>query len=396
MTFALAVKTRSNYWADINTIDGVNWSDSFGLLCEVLASNPKDPRNQIIKALEAERPSVKYLFEFFVTLGRCKFKGIELSQDLICYAVRRVTHAQSFGVRTLRNAAARLEALGLISAAWVPIGKRVDIGGGAWRTAQVRRYSIKEKLKSMIGLFARDVVKGRIKTHKKLHLLTAEKISDNPKGEQTEGRCLDDLPSVMLLQTVENLTNVDSIEGGAVSGNEDETTSTAPPRAAPSVEHSASRVAPTARKSAKKGGLRASVSYSRARAQFLAELFAFLKPAGFSAVYTVADITTDARYPGELPAPITAQELLRWYFLSWGERRKILSRYFVPALDVFVNCWRPPADAASFESWQFYLKPQNMPVDGWRFVRAALSALFDGKTDLNHTVSMLWRWCGVD
>ena len=403
-----------NKHADLNHLKSLDWADSLELIHKRFEKIPvkfRDPRTaEALQLLSTQAASKQHLIEFLVTLYRTGFRGVEASQELICEAVARTTHAHMFGERTLRNAVRWAIAEGFLTQAWQPIGKRAVKENGDYCTIRIRRYTVTYKIRLLVAALRSDPKKYRPELALMPHDPTPEKNSSNPNGEQAEG--LIKSPSAMLLR----LDNIKDDQAQATNGRSGENeeaanaaVSTCPPRSAATVKH----------RTSKKGRLKNEPSrfqrsdlarnpktYSQSRRNFLHELFVRLKPGSSTAdrdagqLYRIAELQTDPFYPRFLPAALDWYEiLLSSFFADWHQRRQQIDKVVLPALRSFSQAWTPPN--IDFEKqknamqivdrWQMSLCPEpgiavppkclKAYFELWPYVRALLSGIHADQID---------------
>lgn len=416
-------------YAGINENKGLYKSDSLAYLREQHERTEprfRDPRiAELLDTIDKAPPSRAALVEYLITLYRLGFEGCELSQELLCSTIRRVTHARRFAPRTLRDAAAWAAAQGLITISWIPIGTKFQSDSGAWKTRQIRRYKLTYKVRFLVSLL-RVPKKSKVSDNVSLDPTLAE-IAANPNGEKTEGASKK-APSVILLRLVQttdtHADNATAVERNEVSPHGD--SSTCPPSSlvtrtatcehraskrasrASAIEKSASRFAPRVVREHPR-------TYAQMRAELLHELFIALKPADNSLenfAYTVADCQTSQLWPEWLPVACSWWPIMcDRSSMDWHRRRKQLDRDIVPALRDFAAVWTPPQlsdldsyeNRRKFDTWEFSLCPPAgiavAPINlenyfsRWPAVRRTLSALYDGRLRLSEaTLKPVYGW----
>ncbi len=413
-------------FADINTIRGIDYSDSLDYLRESFERIPVQFRDQrIALALEQiadQPPSRAALIEFFVTLYRIGLRGTEVSQDILCKAVQKVTHARRFGVRTLAYAISWAIAEGYLTASWIAIGKRIQIAG-EWKTKKIRRYECTYKIRLLVACL-------RPAEAKKPELITTVGVdptyancADNPNGEQAEGRGSVDLPSAMLLRQDKKLAAVGlvpSTDHKEVSPDGD--FSTCSPATSPANrEHESIKNSLRSHKPKTSACVfrpdvaTAPTTYSAARGQLLHDAFVFWKPEPGTPeqfFYNILKTQTFPFYPQYAPAACNWFDIaIPWYFRDWHDRRREMERTIAPIVRSFAAEWSPPPIAGDvtpayledFARWEAALcPPAGIAVRNdrlaeyfaaWPGVRRALSAMFAGRIEPNEdTLTPVFIW----
>lgn len=416
---------------DINTQKGFYWSDSLEYLADQYDKIPakyRDPR--IVEALAEvadQPPSRQHLIEFFITLYRAGFNGVEISQDLLCAAISRCTHAHRFGVRTLRDSLRWAEHANYITSSWLPIGLRAVTNSGEYTTKKIRRHDCTYKMRLLVSILRIDPDQYQSATpvleivdRENLHDPTPAIFADNPNGELPQGPISG--PCGKLSRQDNDQVRTNAPDKTVHSENEDKTTQ--PALNGRTIEHSPSKpVGSRRRKRPQKKTVpfsrvkvaKSPVTYARARKNFLHELFVALKPGSLSAdrngetLYRCAEFLTDPDYPLFLP------QILDWfdyltttYFADWHQRRRDIEHIAVPALRAFLADWTPPEierdnqgsiterSSRAVDDWERSLAPQpgiavnprDLPryFKLWPYVRANISAWISDRTKFDSTV----------
>lgn len=413
--------------ADLNTLKRVDWSDSIEFLRCRHEKTPvkfRDPKiSEVLGELQAARPSVQAFIEFMVTIYRLGLAGVECSQDLLCEHIRRISHASRFGARTLRAAVRWSVSHGYVDQSWLPIGKRVLLASGDYRTMKIRRYESTHKIRLLCSVLRADPDKLRAAAAqsgvKNLHFLTVEKRSDNPKGEQQESIRSEAMLSCMLLRQDETKDDRQETRGERTASQEVKESETSSDTGAAfngkgrSANRSDNADRPLAARRVERPKVKADristrrsvLTYQKARRNFLHELFVALKPGSQFAAPTAADlwriasVQTEVFYSADLPAALDWFDfLIETFFKDWGDRRRDIDRIVLPALRRFLAAWTMPdidpaaaGAARRFADWERSIMP-DLPVwfdpaaaalfmHRWGFARSALSGLFAGRFD---------------
>jgi hypothetical protein len=412
--------------SDINHQKGIVHSKFCNVeyLCrrfETIPLSERDPRiEKALDLVEGAPPSSQHFIEYMIVNVRMGFKGSEVSQEILCDTLRRCTGAKRFGVRTLRNAAKWAELAGFIVAEWIPIGKRVSIENGReWRTKRIRRYTATYKIELLASILrTRTAPKLAIVSDNDLHDPTSEKSSHNPNGK---------LSGEVLRTSPEKLNRLCPIKEESPCG--DESTCPSRPQAPSSTcEHQSSTPSAGSRRRRRPKGsavrfgrerrLATPTAYRRARAQFLHELWVYLKPETAGALanafelYRIAELQTDPFYPKYLPAALDWYDLLLpMYFAPWHERRRAINLDIAPALKKFAAAWTRPESGSApehVENWSMSLCPEpGISVRPaylreyfrlWPFVRSHLSTIHEGRAKfavdaLRDRASPIFQFC---
>lgn len=416
-------------YAGINENKTLYKSDSLAYLREQhdrIEPRFRDSRiTELLDTIDKAPPSRAAFVEYLVTLYRLGFEGCELSQELLCSTIRRVTHARRFAPRTLRDAAAWAAAQGLITVSWVPIGTRFQTDSGAWKTRQIRRYKLTYKVRFLVSLL-------RVRKYNSMSDNvsvgpTLAEIAANPSGEKTEG-AYKKAPSVILSRLDQNSeTHADkatAVLRNEVSPKGDSTTCPPCSQARPATcEHRASKRALRAsavEKSASRFAPRVvrehPQTYAQMRSELLHELFIALKPDGElepnQIAYNIANSQTSQLWPEWLPVACSWWPIMcDRSSLPWLARRKQIDRDIIPALHDFSRAWTPPqlpdldslTNRRTFDTWETSLCPPPgiavRPHDLveyfalWPGVRRTLSAIFDGRIDVTAaTLTPVFGW----
>lgn len=405
--------------ANINHLKTFSWSDSIELIRQLYEKTPfkfRDPRiGEALFDIESAPPSCQHLVEFMITLYRAGFWGPEVSQDLLCDHISRCTHAHRFGVRTLRNAARWAMDQGLITAEWIPIGKRCTTDSGEWRTKRIRRYTATYKLRLLVSVFRDRNHDPHLESVTNATQVrdepTSEKRSDNPNGEQPQGNSKNS-PCGMLLRHNNVNDNVTEPRNERHPDNEELPASTAgnmstQPKGGSlsTLKHRTSTNGSKSRQPIKtaRRRTRGKTTYQAARRSFLHELFIALKPGSqyselrAQELYNIAELQTDPYYLSHFPTALDWDELLMpMYFDNWHGRRKTIDKIILPALRRYAAEWAAPAaDLATaqgrkqFSFWEMNLIPEpglsiccHDPINyyrQWSFVRPILSMIHAGR-----------------
>lgn len=405
--------------ADINTLRGLDWSDSIEYLRKRWEQTPvlyRDIRaGEALDLIEKQPPSIKHFIEFLVTLYRVGFQGSECSQELLAAHISRVTHAHRFGSRTLRNAAKWAEREGFINQSWIPFGKRTELTPGEWRTMRLKRYTTTYRVRLLVALLR--PIKGVINTTTAASVgikPTPENSSANPNGElPTGGAKRSPVGKLSIHCHVKDDQGASSPRPVTHEESATADKSTRPERpqtAAQTFEHRRLKKPrsrseePTKKALPFSAGSRNLKSWRIARKSLLHELFVALKPGcNRSApdswlLYRIAELQTRRDYPTFFPAALSWDEMLySQFYADWHGRRKTIDRELIPALRSFAHDWKlpdipddDPGAVRKLEDWEQALCPPGTVVRladlenrrrVWPNVRRFLSAIHTGKTE---------------
>lgn len=411
--------------SDMNHQQGIDWSDSIELLRKLFEGVPlkhRDPRiEEALQEVEAQPPSRQHLIEYMISNFRMGFFGPEVSQDILCETIRRVTHTKRFGKTTLRASVKWAIEAGFLTQSWIPIGTKFELPTGDFRTKRIRRYTGTYRLRLLVSILRINPKNYR----PKLEIIddnltqgaqepTLSESGDNPNGEQPEDSSKS---SGMLLRQsqFEDVAVYDETRrfpGVEVSAPPVADESTKPDRSGPTVKQQSSTLSGSSkprRKRPKKRAVRFQrrnratipTTYRDARRQLLHELWVYLKPDTEGALenafdlYRIAELQTDPYYPQGLPDALDWYDrLISSYCENWHERRRIIERIVVPALRAFADDWTPPEKTDDpqyqtvFDDWErricpepgIAVRPSNLPefFRLWPHVRAILSAIHAG------------------
>ena len=428
-SYARKFPRKLDGYSNMNHQKGIDWSDSIELLRKRFEEIPlkfRDPRiEKALREVEAAPPSRQYFIEYMIANYRIGFHGPEVSQDIMCKTICRVTHTKRFGVRTLRDSAQWAADHGFITKGWVPIGKRIFIKEkGGYRTKRIRQYTSTHKIRLLASIKKIDPKKYEAPEpvliadnfQDCIQKPTLEKSASNPNGEQSVGDSKES-PTLMLSRHCQNDDLKEQAcdqrsQGSEVLPPSVGNVTTKPAQSGPTVEHPSStnsNAAPRRRKRPKSKAVRfgrrnrtsTPTTYRNARKQFLKDLWIYLKPdtdgalQNASDLYRIAELQTEPFYPQFLPTALNWYDrMISMYIESWHERRRIVSRIVVPALRAFANEWTPPEKTQdpgyqkNFDVWERSTCPEpGIAVSPnhlseyfrlWPYVRAMLSGMHAG------------------